>query len=39
VMTAADEGLLEVSRGRPLDDDEKPFGPPRYFLCPLNGRA
>lgn len=39
VVSAADDGVIELSEGRATNDDGEAFGPPAYFICPLNGRA
>ena len=40
VRAAEADGELTIADRRPyLDGTTTPFGPPRYFLCPLNGRA
>jgi hypothetical protein len=41
--TESTKSYLELERGRPTrttdDGDDVPFGPPAFFICPLNGRA
>lgn len=40
VAAAAEAGELTLSVGRPtLDGTDQQFGPPAFFVCPLNGRA
>ncbi|MFB6205422.1 MAG: hypothetical protein ABEJ05_02700 [Haloglomus sp.] len=40
VLAAEKAGKLTISDRRPyLDGTTTAFGPPRYFICPLNGRA
>jgi hypothetical protein len=34
-----DADFVTVTQGRATRDDGTAFGPPAYFICPLNGRA
>jgi hypothetical protein len=34
-----DADYIEVQQGRPTNSAGEPFGPPAFFICPLNGRA
>jgi hypothetical protein len=34
-----DVDYIEVTKGRPENDAGNLFGPPAFFICPLNGRA
>jgi hypothetical protein len=34
-----DTDFIETTLGRPTNDSGEPFGPPAFFICPLNGKA
>lgn len=38
-VEAADFIEVADAPGRPVGPDGEPFGPPTYFICPLNGKA
>ena len=37
--TESTKDYIEIEFGRPTNTMGEPFGPPTYFICPLNGRA